>query len=65
VADIDDEEMILWQDVLDSIMAGRRTGLLCPACKKGQLTIEELPRGMRILCPQCKKFIEGAMPETE
>lgn len=57
----EDETMIVWQDVLDEIVAGRRTGLVCPSCKKGQLQIENLPRGMRITCPNCKKFLEGAM----
>jgi hypothetical protein len=57
----EDETMIVWQDVLDEIVAGRRSGLLCPSCKKGQLQIEDRPRGMRITCPACKKFIEGAM----
>jgi hypothetical protein len=62
---VDDEQMILWQDTLDEIMAGRRSGLLCPSCKKGQLLIEDQPRGMRISCPACKKFIEGSMDPSE
>jgi hypothetical protein len=62
----EDEEMILWQDTLDEIMAGRRSGLVCPACKKGQLQIEDRPRGLRIACPECKKFLEGALqPDSE
>jgi hypothetical protein len=28
----EDEDMILWQDTLDEIMAGRRSGLVCPSC---------------------------------
>jgi hypothetical protein len=59
--DFDDEQMILWQDTLDEIMAGRRSGLLCPSCKKGTLQIEEQPRGLRITCPACKKFLEGSL----
>jgi hypothetical protein len=61
----EDETMIVWQDVLDEIIAGRRSGLVCPNCKKGQLQIEEQPRGMRISCPACKQFIEGAMGDAE
>jgi hypothetical protein len=57
----EDETMIVWQDVLDEIAAGRRTGLLCPSCKNGQLQIEAQGRVMRITCPSCKRFIEGAM----
>jgi uncharacterized protein YbaR (Trm112 family) len=51
--------------VLDEIIAGRRSGLLCPNCKKGQLQIEQQARGMRISCPACKQFIEGAMGDAE
>jgi hypothetical protein len=62
----EDEEMILWQDTLDEIMAGRRTGLVCPACKKGALVVEEQQRGLRVSCPSCKKFLEGSMqPDGE
>ena len=62
MSDEEDEIMIVWQDVLDEISAGRRSGLVCPSCRNGQLQIEERPRGMRITCPACKKFIEGALP---
>ena len=41
MSDEEDETMIVWQDVLDEINAGRRSGLVCPSCKKGQLQIEE------------------------
>ncbi len=57
----EDEDMIVWQDTLDEIMAGRRSGLVCPVCKQGSLEVEDQPRGIRISCPQCKKFIEGSM----
>ncbi len=65
MTDEEDETMIVWQDVLDEIVAGRRTGLVCPSCKNGQLEIEDRPRGIRITCPACKKFIEGAMGNAE
>jgi hypothetical protein len=58
----EDEDMIHWQDVLDEISAGRRTGLVCPFCRKGPLSVEEKPTGgLRVLCPECKKFIEGSL----
>ena len=62
-ADVSEEEdIIYWQDVLDEIAAGRRTGLVCPFCKKGQLAIEDRQGGgMQVSCPQCKKFIEGSL----
>ena len=57
----EDEDMITWQDTLDEIMAGRRSGLVCPACKTGNLQVDDQPRGIRIACPACKKFIEGSL----
>ena len=65
MSDFDDEQMILWQDTLDEIMAGRRDGLVCPSCKKGKLKIDEQPRGIRISCPNCKQFIDGSMTDPE
>jgi hypothetical protein len=65
MSDEEDETMIVWQDVLDEINAGRRSGLVCPSCKKGQLVIEERARGMRISCPACKKFLEGSLGDSE
>ena len=59
--EMQDEDMIAWQDTLDEIMAGRRSGLVCPSCKKGNLAVEDQPRGIRISCPACKKFIEGSL----
>jgi uncharacterized protein YbaR (Trm112 family) len=42
-------------------MAGRRSGLVCPSCKKGALLVEDQARGVKISCPSCKKFLEGAL----
>jgi hypothetical protein len=53
--------MILWQDVLDEINAGRKNGLSCPFCRKGELQVEDNVRGLKVSCPQCKKFIEGSL----
>lgn len=57
----EDEDMILWQDVLDSIAAGHREGLSCPFCRNGQLEVTDTPRGLSVVCPQCKKYIEGSL----
>jgi hypothetical protein len=57
---MDEEELILWQDVLDEIAAGRREGLACPHCSARPLTVEERPAGAtRIQCPSCQRFLEG------
>ena len=61
---MDEEDLILWQDVLDEVAAGRPGGLVCPFCRKGALEVEQGDRGrVRIACPEqsCKKFIEGSI----
>jgi hypothetical protein len=61
-----EEEIILWQDVLDQIQAGRPDGIVCPFCKGGALVVErEQVRGLRVHCPKCKKFIQGSLAEAE
>ena len=62
---MDEEDMIVWQDVLDLIQAGRGDGLQCPFCKTGALTVTQKERVMRIMCSSCRKFIEGAMQQTD
>ena len=62
---MDDEDMIVWQDVLDLIQAGRGDDLTCPFCKSTQLKVTQRERVTRIMCPGCRKFIEGAMQQTD
>ncbi len=56
---MDEEELIVWQDVLDQIMAGRPGDLTCPLCKHRPLTVEELEWSTRISCSKCGKYIQG------
>ncbi|HLU68476.1 MAG TPA: hypothetical protein VKZ63_19460 [Kofleriaceae bacterium] len=57
---MDEEELIIWQDVLDQVAARRADRLACPHCGHAPLTVEEEPTGLtRITCPGCKRFIEG------
>jgi hypothetical protein len=57
---MDEEELIVWQDVLDEIAAGRRGALVCPHCSARPLTVEERPSGAtRVSCPSCQRFLEG------
>ena len=56
----EDEDLIVWQDVLDLIQAGR-TDMECPFCKKAQVQVTQRERVTRIMCPSCRKFIEGRM----
>ena len=58
-----EEDIVLWQDLLDLIAAGRTSNLQCPFCKKGQVTVTRVHRVTRLECPNCRKFIEGAMGE--
>jgi len=52
--------MILWQDVLDLVMAGRVSNLRCPFCKTGALKLTKSERKTRLECEGCRKYIEGA-----
>ena len=56
---MDEEDLIAWQDVLDSVVAGRPGDLSCPFCRHRPLTVEEIDNSTRILCSKCKKFIQG------
>jgi hypothetical protein len=58
---LDDEDMILWQDVLDAVSAGRTSDLACPFCKRGVVQVSDRGRVTRLECPACRKFIEGSM----
>ena len=54
-----EDEIIVWQDVLDSIAAGRSQDLTCPYCKTKPMVVEEVEYSTRVSCPKCKKFIQG------
>ena len=57
---MNEEDIIVWQDILDLIQAGR-TDLSCPFCHKAQVEVTQRERVTRIACPGCRKFIEGSM----
>ncbi|WP_428268830.1 hypothetical protein [Haliangium sp.] len=52
--------VIVWQDVLDEIAAGRPDNLRCPYCGRTPLKVETEGRRTRIGCDGCGKYIEGA-----
>lgn len=57
---MDDEALILWQDVLDEIQAGREADLTCPHCHKKPLVIEhELDGKTKVSCRACGQFLQG------
>jgi hypothetical protein len=54
---VDEEALIVWQDVLDSIMAGRSNDLTCPYCGNRPLLVEQVEFSTKISCNKCRKFI--------
>ena len=56
---MDDDELIVWQDVLDEIAAGRPDNLSCPHCNHTPMRVERTNNKTRISCPQCKRYVEG------
>ena len=56
---MDEEELVVWQDVLDQVAAGRPNDLVCPYCNHRPLVVEEVEWSTRISCSKCKKFIQG------
>ncbi len=56
----DEEALIAWQDVLDTVVNKRPNDTACPYCQHRPLTIEEVEEGStRISCSKCRKFIQG------
>jgi hypothetical protein len=56
---MDEEALMVWQDVLDMMAAGRPGETSCPYCSHRPLLIEEIDFATRISCSKCKKFIQG------
>jgi hypothetical protein len=54
-----EDDIIHWQDALESIQAGRTDGLKCPFCQEPTLVISQTERNTRVECTRCKHFIEG------
>jgi hypothetical protein len=53
----------MWQDVLDSIMAGRPGEASCPYCKHKPLLVEEVEFATKISCAKCGRYIQGKFGE--
>lgn len=56
---MDDEALILWQDTLDEILAGREGDLACPHCRKKPLVIEREGGVTKVSCRSCGQYVEG------
>jgi transcription elongation factor Elf1 len=57
---VDEEALIVWQDILDEIVAGRPNNLSCPYCNHTPLRVETAGRITRVRCDACSQYIEGA-----
>lgn len=63
--DMGEDDVVLWQDVLDDVAAGKKTGLQCPFCeadgKRAEIVVSQREQVTRLECRLCRKFIEGRM----
>ena len=56
-----EEELSVWQDVLDQVMAGRTKGHTCPHCGEAELAAEIDEFQLTVRCDGCGKWIEGRL----
>jgi hypothetical protein len=56
-----EDDIIYWQDVLESVLANRTTGLKCPFCYEESIFVErtELKTVVKCVNKECRHFIEG------
>lgn len=59
MSEYDYDELVIWQDVLDEIMANRTQGLRCPYCDAQGLEVDKTPAYLYIKCNDCGKTFEG------
>lgn len=57
----DYDQLVIWQDILDEIVAGRTTGHRCPACKAQGLQVERTPAIITITCNECGINFRGRL----
>lgn len=60
---MDEEALLVWQDVLDALMAQRPNDASCPFCRHRPLLVEQVDFATRVSCPACKKYIMGRFGE--
>ena len=54
-----EDDVIYWQDVLESVLGGRVSNLKCPFCYEGDVTVTKKERVTLVKCGKCGQFIEG------
>jgi ribosomal protein L37AE/L43A len=57
----DYDELVIWQDILDEVMAGRTQGHRCPKCNAPGLEVEKTPSRVYIKCSDCGNTFEGRL----
>ena len=60
---MNEEDAMVWQDVLDLVAAGRTSELACPFCRNGRITVTTEGRTTRLECGACRRYIEGRLGE--
>lgn len=58
---LDDDAMVIWQDVLDVVVAGRPGEASCPLCSHRPLQVEDVLGQTKISCAKCGAFIQGKL----
>jgi len=53
------EQLSVWQDILDEVMAGRVTGHRCPFCEDSTIVAEADEYTISVRCTSCGRWIEG------
>jgi len=64
---MDEDDIVLWQDLLDEVAAGRSKGLRCPFCppttKGSEVVVTKEGFKTRVECQVCHRYLEGRMGE--
>ena len=55
------EDYLVLEDIINQVYSGRTKDHKCPFCGKADLTCTVEDFTMRIECPSCGKFFEGAL----
>lgn len=61
---VTEDDIIYWQDVLESVRAGRTDNLKCPFCYEGTITVAQRAQLTRLECTRCRHFLEGRFSDV-
>jgi hypothetical protein len=57
----DNEQLSMWQDILDEVIAGRVSGHRCPFCEDTTIVAEADEYFISVKCTSCGRWIEGQL----